>query len=50
MMDVLTKSQRSKNMKAIKSKDTKMEVELAKALWAKGYSYRKRNIDLLDMV
>ena len=43
MMDVLTKSQRSKNMKAIKSKDTKMEVKLAKALWAKGYRYRKHN-------
>lgn len=30
-------------MKAIKSKDTKMEVRLAKALWAKGYRYRKNN-------
>ncbi|MFD2825875.1 hypothetical protein ACFSYG_05285 [Leeuwenhoekiella polynyae] len=36
-MDVLTKAQRSKNMKAIKSRNTKMEVKLAKALWGKGY-------------
>lgn len=42
-MDVLTKAQRRKNMKAIKSKDTKMEVKLAKALWARGYRYRKHN-------
>ena len=43
-MDVLTKEQRRKNMKAIKSKDTKMEVKLAKALWAKGFRYRKHKI------
>ena len=30
-------------MKAIKSKDTKEEVLLAKALWHKGYRYRKNN-------
>lgn len=42
-MDVLTQEQRRINMKAIKSKDTKMEVKLAKALWAKGYRYRKHN-------
>ena len=42
-MDVLTKAQRRKNMKAIKSKDTKMEVKLAKAIQAKGYRYRKHN-------
>ncbi len=33
-------------MKAIKSKNTKMEVKLAKALWAKGYRYRKHNINV----
>lgn len=42
-MDRLTKAQRSRNMRAIKSKDTKMEVKLAKALWAKGYRYRKND-------
>ena len=40
-MDVLTKEQRSKNMKAIKAKDTKIEILLRKALWNKGYRYRK---------
>lgn len=42
-MDVLTKEQRTKNMKAIKSYGTKDEVLLAKALWQMGYRYRKNN-------
>ncbi len=42
-MDVLTKEQRRKNMQAIKSKDTKIEVILAKALWSKGLRYNKNN-------
>ncbi|HNV62931.1 MAG TPA: DNA mismatch endonuclease Vsr [Bacteroidales bacterium] len=42
-MDVLTKEQRSKNMKAIRSKNTKMELLLAKALWAQGVRYRKND-------
>lgn len=41
MPDVLTKEQRSKNMKNIKSSDTKIEKMLRKALWNKGYRYRK---------
>lgn len=40
-MDCMTKEQRSKNMRAIKSKDTKIEVKLRKALWHKGIRYRK---------
>lgn len=40
-MDNLTKEQRHKNMKNIKSKDTKIEIVLRKALWNKGYRYRK---------
>ncbi|WP_418222763.1 very short patch repair endonuclease [Clostridium isatidis] len=40
-MDNLTKEQRRKNMRNIKSKDTKIEVTLRKALWEKGYRYRK---------
>lgn len=40
-MDVLTKEQRHKAMKHIKSKDTKIELTLRKALWEKGYRYRK---------
>lgn len=42
-MDVHTPSQRSKNMRAIKSTGTKDEVRLAKALWHLGYRYRKNN-------
>lgn len=40
-MDNLTKAQRHKNMKHIKAKDTRIELILRKALWAKGYRYRK---------
>lgn len=40
-MDVHTKEQRSRNMRAIRSTNTKMEVALAKALWARGFRYRK---------
>jgi DNA mismatch endonuclease (patch repair protein) len=42
-MDVLTPAQRSKNMRAIRSKNTKMEILLAKALWANGVRYRKHD-------
>jgi DNA mismatch endonuclease (patch repair protein) len=42
-MDVLTPEQRSRNMQAIKSKKTKIEEILAKALWAKGFRYRRNN-------
>ena len=42
-MDRLTKEQRHKNMKNIKSKDTGIEVTLRKALWKKGYRYRKND-------
>lgn len=41
MADVLTPAQRKKNMQHIKAKDTRIEVMLRKALWAKGYRYRK---------
>ena len=41
MTDVLTVEQRRKNMQHIRSKDTKTEVLLRKALWKKGYRYRK---------
>jgi DNA mismatch endonuclease (patch repair protein) len=42
-MDVLTKEQRQKNMKAIKSKGTKIEELLGKALWSRGLRYRRNN-------
>lgn len=41
MSDVLTKEQRRKNMQHIKAKDTSIEIALRKALWKKGYRYRK---------
>lgn len=40
-MDVLTKEQRRKNLQNIKATDTKIEIILRKALWKKGYRYRK---------
>ena len=42
-MDRLTKEQRHKNMKNIKNKDTGIEVTLRKALWSRGYRYRKND-------
>lgn len=42
-MDKLTQEQRSKNMQAVRSTNTKEEVRLAKALWNLGYRYRKNN-------
>lgn len=40
-MDNLTPSQRHKNMSHIKNKDTEIECKLRKALWKRGYRYRK---------
>ena len=40
-MDVLTPNQRKRSMQHNRSKDTSIEVVLRKALWAKGYRYRK---------
>ncbi len=45
-MDVLTKEQRHRNMKNIRSKSTKPEVMLRKALWSKGIRYRKNYKDV----
>jgi len=42
-MDVHNPQQRSKNMRAIKASGTKPELLMAKALWSKGYRYRKNN-------
>lgn len=42
-MDRLTPQQRSKNMAAIRSTNTKAEIRLAKSLWHLGYRYRKNN-------
>lgn len=40
-MDNLTPEQRKRNMSHIRSKDSKIEVKFRKALWHKGYRYRK---------
>jgi len=42
-MDKLTKEQRKKNMIAVRSKGSKIEIMLMKALWHKGYRYRKND-------
>lgn len=41
MADVLTPEQRRKNMQHIRSEGTKIEMILRKALWHRGYRYRK---------
>jgi DNA mismatch endonuclease (patch repair protein) len=45
-MAKMTSEQRRHNMQSIRGKDTKIEVLLRKALWHKGYRYRK-NYNLL---
>ncbi len=45
-MDNLTPEQRRKNMQHIRSKDTEIEVIFRKALWHRGYRYRKNVKDL----
>lgn len=40
-MDNLTKEQRTRTMRAIKAKDTAIEMKLRKALWIRGFRYRK---------
>ncbi len=46
MSDILSSEQRKKNMQHIRAKDTKIEIILRKALWSKGYRYRKNYRDL----
>lgn len=45
-MDKLTNEQRSRNMKAVKSKGTKLEERVNKELWKRGIRYRKNNKNL----
>ena len=42
-MDKLTEEQRRKNMQAVKSTGSKIEVALAKLLYSRGHRYRKNN-------
>lgn len=46
-MDDLTPEQRKKNMQAIRSKDTTIELALRKSLWKKGIRYRKNYKELI---
>ena len=41
MMAAINEKNRSKVMRSIKPRDTSIEVHLRKALWQKGYRYRK---------
>ena len=49
-MDNLTPSQRTKNMKAIRSSETKIEQLLRKALWHEGIRYRKNYNKLIACI
>ncbi|MEI8271523.1 MAG: very short patch repair endonuclease [Paludibacter sp.] len=42
-MDKLSREQRTKNMQAVKATGSKIEIALAKSLFAKGYRYRKND-------
>lgn len=46
LMGHLTAEQRHRNMSNIKGKDTKIELVLRKALWDRGYRYRKNYKEL----
>ncbi len=47
MADDLTPEQRRRNMQAIRSKDTTIELCLRKALWKRGVRYRKNYKNLI---
>lgn len=42
-MDTISKSKRSYIMRAVRSKDTKIEISFRKALWNKGFRYCKNS-------
>jgi len=42
-MDKLTKDQRRKNMQAVKSKGSKIELAFGKEMWNRGFRYRKND-------
>ncbi len=43
MTDRHTKAQRSKNMRAVKNKDSYMELAVRRSLWARGRRFRKHH-------
>jgi DNA mismatch endonuclease Vsr len=46
-VDRLTEEQRKKNMQAVKNSGSLIEILLRKALWKKGYRYRKNDKNLI---
>lgn len=46
-MDNLTPEQRRKNMQAIKSKGTSIELLLARKMWSEGIRYRKNTVSII---
>lgn len=46
-MDKFSKEKRSEIMKAIKNKNSQIEIALSKALWQKGYRYRRNCKDII---
>ena len=46
MADVHTVEQRSRNMAAIRGKDTKPEIQIRRGLFSRGYRYRLHSSDL----
>jgi len=44
MVDTVSKKKRSETMRAIRSKDSKIEVEFRKAIWRAGFRYKKNPI------
>lgn len=43
MTDTVSKKKRSETMRAVRSKDTKMEIVFRKMLWQEGFRYRKNS-------
>lgn len=43
MADTVSKKKRSEIMRAVKSKDTKMEIAFRKVIWQKGFRYSKNS-------
>ena len=47
MIDTLTREERSEQMRRVRARDTKPEVELRRLVWASGYRYRKNRRDVI---
>ncbi len=45
MTDIYSKEKRSKIMKAVRNKDSKLEVDFRRTLWNEGFRYRKNVIE-----